>query len=142
MTVLTKVFLCRPESRILWRDDCPAGQRLQRACKVWGKPDGCRSDNLVVGGHPQHPLIKSPVTQPAECHTVADVVITALTPRHDMGSFNNRMPFWGDNSYAAQGTAVVVGRSHNLTEPLVTHRWPVVVRLDDLFHQRHVGLLL
>lgn len=78
----------------------------------------------------------------AEGHAVADVIILALTPRHDVGRLHHRVAVGGDDADAAQGAAVVIGSGHHLAECLVPYHRPVVVRFDDLLHQRQVGLLL
>lgn len=140
--MLGQILAGREFIRVGRRDDATAGEGLEQAGEVGVDADGAGGDDGVVVRDAEHPLVEAPVTGSAEGHAVADVVVLASAPRHDVGCLHHRVAVGGDDADAAQGAAVVVGRGHHLAEGLVPHRGPVVVRLDDLLHQRQVGLFL
>lgn len=131
-----------PEIALYRWNDPPAGEHREQAGKVGIDADAAGGDDGVVVGDAEHPLVEAPVAGTAEGHAVADVVVLRFAPGHDVGRLHHRVAVGGDDTDAAQGAAVVVGRGHHLAEGLVAHVGAVVVRLHDLLHQRQVGLLL
>jgi len=88
---------------------------------------------MVTVGYPHHPFVKAPMAESAECHAVADVVISAFTPRNYMGCFYNGMSIRSDDSYTTQSAAVIVGADNNFAESLITREfWGQYMQLPSL----------
>ena len=68
-------MLSRPEITIRRGNDSAAGKGHEQTGEVGIEADGTGSYNLIVIRHSQHPLVKTPVTEAAESHAVADIVI-------------------------------------------------------------------
>ena len=119
--VLGQVLRRRPEIAVGRRDDAAAGEGEEKTGGVGIEADLARGDDVVIVGDAQHPFVESPVTELAEGHAVADVVILGFAPADDMGGIDDGVPFRGDDPHAAEGATVVVGGDNDAAEGLITN---------------------
>jgi len=140
--VFGQVLAGRPYVPVRRRNDAAAGEGHEEAGHVGVGGDLAGGDDGVGVGYSHHPFVEGPVAELAQGHAVADVVVLAFAPGDDMGGIHHGVLFRRDDPHPAEGAAVVVGLHHDAAEALITGRRPVAVRLDDLLHQRQVGLLL
>ena len=90
-------------------DDAATAEGQKKAGDVGVGVDLTGGDNIVVVRYPHHSLVKGPVTELAESHAVADVIVLASAPGDDVGGINHGVTFRSDDPHPAQGAAVVVG---------------------------------
>ncbi len=134
-----QILASRPLIPVYRRNDTTARESLEEAGDVGIGGDLAGGDDGVGVRHPHHPLVKGPVTELAQGHAVADVVVLAPAPGDDMGGIHHGVLFRRDDPHPAEGAAVVIGLHHNAAKALITGCGAVVVRLDDFLHQRQMG---
>ncbi len=110
--MFSQILLGRPKVAVLRRDNATTGKGLQESrggYVSWG-------DDVVILRHTHHAVIECPVTEFAERHTVADVVVLAFAPGDDVSGIHDCVLFRRDDPHPAQGAAVVVGADHDPPE--------------------------
>ena len=75
---------------------------------------------MVIVGHADHAVVEGPVAEFAKRHAVADVVVFAFAPGHDVGGTHDSVLFGSDDAHAAKGAAVIVGLDHDAMKTLVS----------------------
>lgn len=129
----------RPQFIIDRRDNPPPGKRQQKPRHILVRTDLTRHNDAVPLRHPHHPLVERPVAELAQRHAVADIIIAAHAPRHNVGRIDHGMAFRRDNPHPAQRAPMIIRGDHGPPEPLVPHNRPVHLSIENFLHPGLMG---
>ncbi len=93
----------------------------QIAGKIIGEVELSGGDDFVPLRNSKQTLIESPVTHPAQRHTVGGPVVLRLAPWDYVSGRDSRMTVKGADAEAAQGAAVEIRGDDGTPKALVTN---------------------
>ncbi len=120
-----EAFRGRAQVLVGRKDHVAAGQGGEETRGVGGGGYPPRHNDDKGIGNPHHAVIEGPVTELAQGHAVANVIVAAFAPGDDMGGIHHRMPLRRDDPNPAQGAAMFISLDHHPAEALVPS-WRVV----------------